>query len=265
MAILSYLLTGEEAELEQRTTTGARRGQLQVVVKRDGNENPAHVYSELVANRLAQFLGLPVAVGVAARDASDPSVSRFASLWVAHHDAHVFDFTAADPNPNAPPAPPGAHNETGFYWEFKRLCERHPMEAAQLAVFDLWIGNEDRDLNIKGQLDEGKDNEPHVLFALDQGNSLLSCGMGIQDSIAKLNSVHFPTMHPMAGLLGGFECGEMAERINAMPDWAMLSAIVCGVQIGSVTPDVQYQLYDVLSERRKLLRELVQRVLAAPA
>lgn len=265
MAILSYLLIGDESDLAQRTTTQARQGQLQVAVKRDGSENPTQVYSELVANRLAQFLGLPVAVGVAARDAADPSVSRFASLWVADHDARIFDFTEADPNPSAPPAPAGAYNETGFYWEFKQLCERHPIEAAQLAVFDLWIGNEDRDLNIKGQLDEGKDNEPNVLFALDQGNSLLSCGADVKDSIAKLESASFPAMHPMAGLLGAFECGEMVERINAMPDWAMLSAIVCGVRIGSVIPDVQYQLYDVLYQRRKLLRELVQRLLVAPA
>lgn len=265
MAILSYLLTGEETELEQRTTTKASRGQLQVVIKRDGEENPTQVYSELVANRLAQFLGLPVAVGVAARDVSDPSFSRFASLWVADHDARVFDFTEAVPDLNAQPAPDGVYNETGFYWQFKKLCERHPIEAAQLAVFDLWIGNEDRDLNIKGQLDEGKDNEPNVLFALDQGNALLSCGVGVQDSIAKLTSADYPTMHPMAGLLGGFECGEMVERINAMPDWAMLSATVCGVQVGSVTPDMQYQLYDVLDERRKLLRELVQRVLLTPS
>jgi hypothetical protein len=265
VAILSYLLTGEETDLAQRTTTQARRGQLQVAVKRDGEENPTQVYSELVANRLAQFLGLPVAIGVAARDGTDSSVSRFASLWVADHDASVFDFTQAEPDPHAPPAPDGAYNETGFYWQFKKLCDRHPIEAAQLAVFDLWIGNEDRDLNIKGQLDEGKDNEPNVLFALDQGNSLLSCGVNIDDSLDKLMSADFPTMHPMAGMLGGFECGEMVERINAMPDWAMLSAIVCGTKVGSVIPDRQYQLYGVLDERRKLLRELVQRVLVAPA
>lgn len=265
MAILSYLLVGEESELAQRTTTAARRGQLQVVVKRDGAENPTQVYSELVANRLAQFLGLPVAIGVAAQDANDTSLSRFASLWVADQHARVFDFTEAAPDPHAPSAPKGVHNEAGFYWEFKRLCERHPLEAAQLAVFDLWIGNEDRDLNIKGQLDAGFDNEPNVLFALDQGNSLLSCGRNIEESIARLGSESFPRMHPMTGLLGAFECGEMVERITALPDWSLISAIVCGVQVGSVVPDRQYELFEVLSERRKLLGELVQRVLLAPA
>lgn len=265
MAVLSYLLVGDEQELSQRTTTNAKRGHIQVVVKRDGEENPTQVYSELVANRLAQFLGLPVAVGVAAQDVADPHVSRFASLWVADHDTRVFDFTEAEPDQNASPMPHGAYNETGFYWQFKQLCERHPMEAAQLAVFDLWIGNEDRDLNIKGQIDgDVKDNEPNVLFALDQGNSLLSCGLSVRDSIGKLESDSFPTMHPMTGLLGPFECGEMVERILAMPDWAMLSAIVCGIRIGSVTPDMQFELYDVLDQRRKLLRELVKRVLLTP-
>lgn len=264
MAVLSYLLVGEEHELPQKTTTNAKRGHIQVVVKRDGEENPTQVYSELVANRLAQFLGLPVAVGVAARDAADPDVSSFASLWVAEHGTRVFDFTEAAPDPDTPPTPDGVFNETGLYWQFKQLCERHPMEAAQLAVFDLWIGNEDRDLNIKGQLDEGSENEPNVLFALDQGNSLLSCGLNVKDSMSKLESDLFPTMHPMRGLLGAFECAEMVARIRAMPDWAMMSAIVCGVRIGSVTPDVQYTLLDVLDQRRALLRELVKRILLSP-
>lgn len=262
MAILSYLLTGEEAELAQRTTTEARLGQIQVAIKRDGDQNPTQVYSELVANRLAQFLGLPVALGVAARDSIDPSLSRFASLWVADHDTQMFDFTEAEPDPEAPSAPVGAYNETGFYWQFKKLCERYPIEAAQLAVFDLWIGNEDRDLNIKGQLDE---NRPNIVFALDQGNALLSCGLNLKDSLDKLGSPDFPEIHPMMGMLGPFECGEMVERICALPDWSMLSAIVCGVQVGSVLPDNQYELYEVLDERRKLLRDLVQRVLLSPS
>lgn len=262
MAILSYLLVGDESDLTQKSTTEARLGQIQVAIKRDGDQNPTQVYSELVSNRLAQFFGLPVALGVAARDEINPELSCFASLWVADHDTRIFDFTEAEPNPDAPPAPAEAYNETGFYWEFKRLCDRYPMEAAQLAVFDLWIGNEDRDLNIKGQLDE---SGPNILFALDQGNALLSCGVDLKDSLDKLGSADFPSIHPMMGMLGPFECGEMVERINALPDWAMLSAIVCGVQVGSVLPDNQYQLYEVLYERRKLLRELVQRVLLAPS
>lgn len=261
MAILSYLLVGEEADLEQRSTTRARRGQIQVAIKRDGDQNPTQVYSELVANRLAQFLGLPVALGVAARDTGDPALSRFASLWVADHDTSIFDFTEAAPDPDSPPAPDGAYNETGFYWEFKRLCDRYPLEAAQLAVFDLWIGNEDRDLNIKGQLDE---SGPNIVFALDQGNALLSCGVNLKDSLDKLASSDFPNIHPMMGMLGPFECGEMVERICALPDWSMLSAIVCGVQVGSVLPDNQYELYEVLDQRRKILREMVQRVLLTP-
>lgn len=261
MAILSYLLVGEESDLGQKSTTKARRGQIQVAVKRDGGENPAQVYSELVANQLAQFLGLPVALGVVARDATDPKLSRFASLWVADHDTRIFDFTEADPDPDAPAAPAGAYNETGFYWEFKRLCDRYPIEAAQLAVFDLWIGNEDRDLNIKGQLEE---SGPNILFALDHGNALLSCGVDAKTSLKKLSAPDFPNIHPMMGILGPFECGEMVERINALPDWAMLSAIICGVQVGSVLPDTQYELYEVLDGRRKMLRDLVQRVLISP-
>ncbi len=262
MAILSYLLIGEEAELTQQSTTAAMRGQVQVALKHDSEENPTQVYSEWVANRLAQFLGLPVALGVVARYHSDPRLSRFASLWVADPETHLFDFTEAEADPEAPPAPDGAYNETGFYWQFKQLCDRYPIEAAQLAVFDLWIGNEDRDLNIKGQLDE---QHTRLVFALDQGNALLSCGLNPSDSLDKLEGVAYPAFHPMMGLLGPFECGEMVERISAMPDWALLSAVVAGVQIGSVLPDRQYELYDVLDRRRKQLRTIVQKVLLRPS
>lgn len=259
--ILSYLLTGEESDLAQRTSTNARRGQLQVAIKRDSDEAEAQVYSELVANRLAQFLGLPVALGVAAKNEKNPELSTFASLWVADQDTGIFDFTEAKPQENSPPAPSGAHNEAGFYWEFKALCDRFPIDAAQLAVFDLWIGNQDRDLNIKGQI---KDFGANILFALDQGDSLLSCDLTVKDSLDKLRSDDFPDMHPMMGMLGSFVCGEMVERISALPDWALLSAVVCGVQVGTVLPDTQYQLYEVLDERRKRLRNIVQRVLLSP-
>ena len=259
--ILSYLLTGEEEELPRATSTNTRLGRLQVAIKRDSEESPAQVYSELVANRLAQFLGLAVALGVIARDESSPGLSRFASLWVADHDTGVFDFSEADHAGDSPPAPEGSHNETGLYWKYRALCDKYPIESAQLAVFDLWIGNEDRDLNIKGQIG---DYGANIVFALDQGSSLLSCDVTQDTSIKKLERSDHPSFHPMQRLLCALQCGQMVERICALPDWALVSAVVCDCQIGSVLPDRQYQLVDVLDKRRKFLGDLVQRVLLAP-
>lgn len=267
VTVLSYRISGEEHQLKQHTSTGARKGHIKAVLKHDSEENHSQVYSELVANRLAQFLGLPVAVGVAISDADNQSITRFASLWVEDITANVFDFTSEVPPQYQPPEPNkknGVHRD--FYWQYKRLCSLHPIEAAQLAVFDLWVGNEDRELNLKGRVDgEVGGNELNVFFSLDQGDSLLSCGGSKEDSLKKLQSPSFPSFSPMSSFLNPFECGLMTERIKSIPDWALMSAVVCGVQVGSVTPDMQYMLLDVLDKRREVLCQLVERVLLTPA
>lgn len=268
MTVLSYRISGEEHQLKQHTSTGAKKGHIKAVLKHDSEENHSQVYSELVANRLAQFLGLPVAVGVAISDADNQSITRFASLWVEDITANVFDFTSEAPphyQPLEPNKKDGVHRD--FYWQYKQLCSLHPIEAAQLAVFDLWVGNEDRELNLKGRLDGGDAtrNELNVFFALDQGDSLLSCGSSKEESFKKLQSPDFPDFSPMSSFLNPFECELMIERISSMPEWALMSAVVCGVQVGSVTPDMQYMLLDVLDKRREILGQLVERVLLTPA
>ena len=65
MPILCYEITGS-ASPNQRSTTGALDGQLAAVLKVDHEVAKAQVYAELVANRLAMFLGIPVVVGVPA-------------------------------------------------------------------------------------------------------------------------------------------------------------------------------------------------------
>lgn len=266
MSILSYRTSGAEQSLELHTSTGATKGHIKAVFKHDSQENHSQVYSELVANRLAQLLGLPVALGVGISDNGNQSITRFASLWVEDVTSKVFDFTTENPvhfQPQIPDAQCNIHRD--FYWEYEKLCKTHPIEAAQIAVFDLWVGNEDRELNLKGRL-EGKisEHELNVFFALDQGDSLMSCGPTKEESLVRLGSPSFPDFSPMKGLLQPFECGLMIERIKSLPEWALTSAIVCGVQVGSVTPDMQYMLFDVLDKRRKFLGELVERVLFTP-
>lgn len=261
MSTLSYLLVGGEEEIDKRSSTGATKGKLQVAIKCDNDDNPAQVYSELAANRLAQFLGLSVALGVVARSEENPVDHRFASLWVADHDLDLFDFTEGGrPIHEYEEPPPWAH-DTEWYWEFEKLCRYHPVESAQLAVFDLWILNDDRDLNIKGWI---KDADFQKIYGVDHGSSLLACGESIKLSIANLSDTQLPRSHPMRGLVDPVQCGGMIERICSLQEWALMAAIVPGEAVGNVLPDAQYELLDVLMERRKHLTDIVNRVLFPP-
>jgi hypothetical protein len=53
----------------------------------------------------------------------------------------------------------------------------------------------------------------------------------------------------------------MVERICTMPDWAILSATTYDDTVGNVTLDEQYAAYAALLDRKRLLGELVDRVL----
>ena len=79
MPILCYEITGA-ATPNARSTTGAEDGQLSAVLKCDHEAAQSQVYAELVANRLALFLGIPVLVGVPARASASDARLRFAAL-----------------------------------------------------------------------------------------------------------------------------------------------------------------------------------------
>ncbi len=95
MPILTYEL-GTRTTPNDRSTTGARDGYVAAIIKQDSDLRPAQVYSELAANRLAQFLGLPVAVGVAVQSRRAADSLRFASLKAAESGSDYYDFTDHD-------------------------------------------------------------------------------------------------------------------------------------------------------------------------
>ncbi|EMP7454014.1 hypothetical protein RX598_005147 [Pseudomonas aeruginosa] len=262
MPILCYEITGS-ASPNPRSTTGAEDGQLSAVLKADHEAATAQVYSELVANRLAMFLGIPVVVGVPARAATDERL-RFAALRAAEASLNVYDFTDDDhADPDADEyaevaLPEGMHTQSGHAYAIKSLCEKYPLETAQIAVFDLWIGNEDRALNFKAELSS---QDRGVIFALDQGSSLLACRRGIEESLACLERADQPTFHPFQKLVNARYCGAMVERIMSMPDWAILSATTYDDTVGNVMLHEQFATYEVLLRRKKLLGDLVDRVL----
>jgi hypothetical protein len=155
--ILCYEITGA-ATPNARSTTGAEDGQLSAVLKCDHEAAQSQVYAELVANRLALFLGIPVLVGVPARASASDARLRFAALRAAEVGLDVYDFTDDDRHDpdndpdDAPPLPDGMYRHAGHARAMTLLAQKYPKETADLAVFDLWIGNEDRALNFKADL-----------------------------------------------------------------------------------------------------------------
>ena len=263
MPILCYEITGA-ATPNARSTTGAEDGQLSAVLKCDHEAAQSQVYAELVANRLALFLGIPVLVGVPARVSASDARLRFAALRAAEVGLDVYDFTDDDRHDpdndpdDAPPLPDGMYRHAGHARAMTLLAQKYPKETADLAVFDLWIGNEDRALNFKADLGA---QDRGVMFALDQGSSLLACRPTVDQSLEWLARDDFPSFHPFQKLVNARYCGAMVERIMSMPDWAILSATTYDDTVGNVTIDEQVAAYLALTERKRFLGALVDRVL----
>ncbi|MGE4337237.1 MAG: hypothetical protein AB7E55_14835 [Pigmentiphaga sp.] len=260
MPILTYEL-GARTTPNERSTTGARDGYVAAIIKQDSDFRPAQVYSELAANRLAQFLGLPVAVGVAVQSCRATDSLRFASLKAVESGLDYYDFTDYDASVTDEEEGnivPGMHLDSGHVGALQRVCRRYPLETAQIAVFDLWIANDDRPGNLKAELSEDSFG---AMFAMDQGASLLSCTDRRPLALELLRSPDFPRSHAFQKLVSPMYCGEMVERINAIPDWAMYAAITFDDNVGSVTIAEQYEVCEILKERRRFLREQVERIL----
>ncbi|WP_373510597.1 hypothetical protein [Thiocapsa sp.] len=261
MPILCYEVTGACCP-NPRSTTGALDGQLGAVLKWDHEAANAQIYAELAANRLALFLGIPVLVGVPARGAPPDNRLRFACLRVAEAGLDVYDFTAEDRDEfeadDDAPLPSGAFCSGGHVRQVAAMCRKYPLEAASIAVFDLWIGNEDRALNFKAQL---RGEKRGVIFALDQGSSLLAARATVEKSLDVLGQPLFPAFHPFQKLVNPRYCGAMVERICSMPDWSILAATTYDDTVGNVTLDEQYAACALLIERKRFLGELVDRIL----
>lgn len=264
MAILCYEISGT-SQPNARSTTGAEDGHIAAVLKGDHQEASAQLYSELAANRLAMFLGIPVLVGVPARPSATGAGLRFAALRAAEAGLDIYDFTDEDrgdqddeDEDEARDLPDGVYRNSGHVRAMAALCEKYPFEAASIAVFDMWIGNEDRALNFKGQI---RGAERGVIFALDQGSSLLACRSTIDKSLACLAEPTYPSFHPFQKLVNARYCGAMIERVQSMPDWAIEAATLYQDTVGNVILPDQYQCYEALRDRKALLGDLVDRVL----
>jgi len=135
--ILCYEITGSSSPNE-RSTTGAENGHVGAVLKGDHQAASGQLYSEMAANRLAMFLGIPVIVGVPARRGQAEGSLRFAALRAAEAGLDLYDFTDDDrdnpdnpDNPdNAPLLPEGIYRTAGHVRATAALCAKYPLEAA---------------------------------------------------------------------------------------------------------------------------------------
>lgn len=237
MGFLTYHLKYRSQKIDgNESSTGACYGDIEAVIKRDTPDAPAQVYCEYVAARLAALLCLNVAAGVLVPHATG---LMYASLTISQV------------------ATPLTKVDLDNLQEF-RQC--HPVEAARLAVFDLWVANADRVGNVLASMGLSMDD---VVAGIDNGACLLNAENTKEESLKLLRRADQPDFHLFGS--GHFRpyCEEMVERIENLSDLAIDDACVLGDTVGSVMLPEQAEVAEVLKWRRSRgrLRKLVQAVL----
>lgn len=227
-----YKITKLGKQASQGSMTEPLRGTLDVVLKQDSDNSPACVYNELVALRLGQRLGLPLAMGV-------PSVgdggTYFASLVIGGLSINL-------PNISASKMP--------------NVAKRYPKDAAGIFVFDVWTLNNDRTNNLKANLTT---TSLHLIAGIDHEQTLLGTKGDIQDSLAALNALDTPLNHPFKNLTPDKYVSFWISEIANLSDATIDVAVVLGNSIGGVHERAQKKLAAVLKARRDVLTELVKK------
>ena len=217
--------------------TETHYGEVEAIIKQDHAEARFQVYSELVANRLAALVGVDVATG--ALVAHDTGL-KFASLRLANIARGATRIQTKN--------------------QFRRVSDRYADQCAGIAVFDLWIGNEDRVGNLIASIGP---NAEHLIVAFDHGRTLLGCVDGVFEALDYLKNPDLPKTHPMSRTVVRARCELIIERIQNITDELIYELCDLGDTCGSVMPVDQVQLGKVLVERREFLPKVVERVLFA--
>lgn len=210
--------------------TEPSRGSLEVVVKQDSDNSPCCVYNEMVSLRLAQRLGIPLAMGVPA--IGDGGV-YFASLVVGGLSVSLPNVTAK---------------------RMAAVAKRYPVESAALFVFDVWTLNDDRLENVKANLTPAA---IHMVAGIDHEQSLLGARGDIQASLDALEAGEIPREHPLEPYVRGTDVNRWVAEIGAAPDDWIDAAAILGHSVNGVHDRSQKKLASVLKSRRDRLSELV--------
>ena len=208
------------------------RGTLDAVLKQDSDNSPCCVYNETVALRLAQRLGVPLAMGV-------PSVGDggmyFASLTVGGLSINLPDISIK---------------------KMAGVCKRYPNETAAIFVFDVLILNDDREHNLKANLTS---NPLSLIAAIDHEQTLLGRYADMQKSLEALESLEIPHLHPLRDYVNHKHVDQWISHIQSLSNAAIDSAVILGYSIGGVHQRTQKRLAEALKKRRDTLNDLVNK------
>lgn len=195
---------------------------------------PNCVYNELVAMRLGVCLGAPIAMGtlVAAERGEG-----FVSLMVG-----ATNFTLPD-------------LDSGLR---ESAAKKFPLHAASLLAFDIFIGNIDRECNLKVDM-----KRPGMQFfaAFDHSHCLLDNNLDTEISLRDLGSSELIlNEHPFFKTSGvTFEQTLIcAQQISKLPEEMIVNSCVFGEKFRCVTLDQQERLAEALLHRRKVLPKIIR-------
>jgi len=203
------------------------------VMKFDGDESPHCVYNEAVAVRLAQTVHAPTADGVLGVATTGPV---FISLAMA--------------------APP--ERLPNVHWRMRhKVAAKYPEEIAALVAFDIFIGNNDRDGNIKAAV---ASHGLYLFRAFDHSHTLLAAQRADpKASLAALKSGELIVLrHPFYGLADFKLVQTWGERIASTPDTLIAECCVLRRDFRSVPLASQQHLARALNARKKHLPTMLR-------
>jgi hypothetical protein len=204
------------------------------ILKFDSAESQFATYNELVAVRLGQATGFPIADGILT---VGPTGHAFASLEIGAPALPLPDLTESF---------------------LARAVAKYRREAAQLVVFDAWIGNHDRFANMKAAL-----IAPHIhLFAgFDHGHALLGCAATAELSLdALLSKDSFVARHPFVPFLQLADIDPVLTELIRLSARRIEQACIITTTISNVSLDNQRALAGTLVRRRRNLRRILSSV-----
>jgi hypothetical protein len=203
------------------------------VIKFDGEESHHCVYNEAVCSRLAQTLHAPIADGVLTMTIGGPA---FVSLRLDSLGENLPD----------------------LLWKKRgSAARRYPDEVASLMLFDLLVGNWDRERNLKVSLANA---HMRLFRAFDHSHALLD--VYFDDMRRSLSALHDGELivrrHPFYGLIPPQALSAALNRFLSVEDDMVRACCLFGTGFAGVSHKIQLAVADTLLKRRRLLEKIIR-------
>lgn len=222
----------------KRSTRGITKVSLctmSAYLKFDCDESPYCVYNEQVACQLAQTLHVPTAIGVVT---IMPDGQAFASLkvWSTGIDMPNLTHRAA----------------------IIEVAKRYPEEVAALVAFDVFIGNNDREQNVKACV---VSDHIHLFLAIDHSHCLLTIDDRAELSLDRLKSGELIVRtHPFYGFVDTKLLVNWVNRIAKLDEQYIEECCLMGQPLKAVTKGLQKDLAKALLIRQKMLPQIIDKI-----